>query len=268
MFEQYGKVDLVAIPKNKLTDQPRGFAFVDMASREELDAAVAAIDGTTFGNRQIRASRSVPPEQRENTEKKPIRKERAPRSDDSSKKIYVGNLPFDATADDLTDIFKQYGDVKEVFVPQNGETGTGRGFAFVTMMNEGDIEKSIESTNGMEFQGRNMVVNKPLPPGEKAPIRKNGRTKMYVGNLSFYTVAETLKEIFEEFGEVIDCYLPEDPSTGGSRGFGFVTMARDDAMTAISELDGAEVDGRVIRVNEAKPKGRGLDESNSEGDTE
>lgn len=93
-------------------------------------------------------------------------------------------------------------------------------------------------------------------PGEKAPPRRGGaqRTKLYIGNLSFYTVADTLAELFQEFGTVHDCYLPEDSTTGGSRGFGFVTMDRDDALSAIDELDGCELDGRIIRVNEAQPK--------------
>jgi len=94
-------------------------------------------------------------------------------------------------------------------------------------------------------------------PGEKAPARRSGssnRLKLYIGNLSFYTVVETLSELFQEFGTVHDCYLPEDPATGGSRGFGFVTMEKDDALRAIEELDGCEIDGRIIRVNEAQPK--------------
>ena len=83
----------------------------------------------------------------------------------------------------------------------------------------------------------------------------DNRTKLYVGNLSFYTVAETLAELFEEFGTVHDCYLPEDPTTGSSRGFGFVTMDKENAQAAIDETDGCELDGRIIRVNEALPRG-------------
>jgi RNA recognition motif-containing protein len=52
------------------------------------------------------------------------------------------------------------------------------------------------------------------------------------------------------------CYLPQDPATGGSRGFGFVGMEKDAAVNAINEFDGCKLDGRVIRVNEAQPKTR------------
>lgn len=105
--------------------------------------------------------------------------------------------------------------------------------------------------------------------GVKAPPRKSGRVKLYVGSLSFYTIAETLVDAFSEFGTVHDCYLPEDPSTGARRGFAFVTMDKADALRAISELDGCEIDGRIIQVNEAQAKrsaaGSGtIDESDPE----
>ena len=79
---------------------------------------------------------------------------------------------------------------------------------------------------------------------------------MYLGNLSFYTTTETLVEIFSEFGEVYDCYLPLDPETERPRGFGFITMDKEAGEKAIQELDGMELDDRVIRVNEAQGKRR------------
>lgn len=82
------------------------------------------------------------------------------------------------------------------------------------------------------------------------------RTKLYVGNLSFYTTLDTIEDLFSEYGTVYDCYMPEDRETGGSRGFAFVTMDNEGAATAIDETDGYELDGRIIRVNEAQPKGQ------------
>ena len=77
---------------------------------------------------------------------------------------------------------------------------------------------------------------------------------MFVGNLSFYTTGDTLAEVFEEFGEVFDCYIPQDSVTNNSRGFGFVSMQVDAAKDAIDALDGCELDGRIISVNEARPR--------------
>mmetsp|Transcript_16950 Transcript_16950/g.20695 ORF Transcript_16950/g.20695 Transcript_16950/m.20695 type:complete len:167 (-) Transcript_16950:205-705(-) len=79
--------------------------------------------------------------------------------------------------------------------------------------------------------------------------------KIYIGNLSFDTEEDTLREIFSEFGPLDDLYLPIDQYTGRPRGFAFVTMAPDDASNAIEATDGLELDGRILRVNEAQPKG-------------
>ncbi|EGB08689.1 hypothetical protein AURANDRAFT_9000, partial [Aureococcus anophagefferens] len=80
--------------------------------------------------------------------------------------------------------------------------------------------------------------------------------RLFVGNLSFETDGAALESYFSKWGPVVDCFLPQDRDKGGSRGFGFVTF-RDagDARAAVAEADGAELDGRTVRVNEAEHKG-------------
>jgi RNA recognition motif-containing protein len=79
--------------------------------------------------------------------------------------------------------------------------------------------------------------------------------KMYVGNLAFSTTKETLESLFGAHGAVTDIHLPSDRETGRPRGFAFVTMDSRGAMeSAIKELDGKNVDGRAIKVNEAQPR--------------
>ena len=78
---------------------------------------------------------------------------------------------------------------------------------------------------------------------------------IYVGNLSFRTDDQELSEVFAEFGDVASAKVIIDRETDRSRGFGFVEMDNDDeAKAAIEALDGAEVSGRNLRVNEAKPR--------------
>ena len=80
-------------------------------------------------------------------------------------------------------------------------------------------------------------------------------TKLYVGNLSFQTTEQSLEQAFAQFGEVAEVKLVLDRDTGRSRGFGFVTMANpDDARKAIEQMNGAELDGRALRVNEAEDR--------------
>src|SRR3954469_20956312 len=78
---------------------------------------------------------------------------------------------------------------------------------------------------------------------------------IYVSNLSFNVQDEDLREFFTPYGEVTSAKIINDRETGRSRGFGFVEMADDEASrTAIAELNEATVEGRTIKVMEAKPK--------------
>ena len=81
--------------------------------------------------------------------------------------------------------------------------------------------------------------------------------RIYVGNLPFRTNTEELRDLFAEHGEVQDCVIPVDRDSGRSRGFGFVDMADEEARNAITALDGYDMDGRQLRVNEARPRGSG-----------
>ena len=78
------------------------------------------------------------------------------------------------------------------------------------------------------------------------------RTRLYVGNLSFDAARNTLREAFAEVGAITDVHIVLDRERGRCRGFAFVTMASNElAEAAISRLDGAELDGRALRVKVA-----------------
>ena len=78
--------------------------------------------------------------------------------------------------------------------------------------------------------------------------------KVYVGNLPFKVGNDQLKEMFSQYGEVTEATVISDKYSGRSKGFGFVTFAKDsDADKAVSEMDGKEIEGRALKVNEARP---------------
>jgi RNA recognition motif-containing protein len=82
--------------------------------------------------------------------------------------------------------------------------------------------------------------------------------KLYVGNLSFSTTEETLQAEFGAHGQVEEVAVITDRDTGRPRGFAFVSMSNDnEAHAAIEALNGADIDGRTITVNEARPKSNG-----------
>ncbi len=81
--------------------------------------------------------------------------------------------------------------------------------------------------------------------------------KLFVGGVSWGTTDDGLREAFERFGEVTEAKIITDRETGRSRGFGFVTYVNDeDADNAVKEMDGASLDGREIKVNEARERER------------
>ena|SRR5688572_25804852 len=79
--------------------------------------------------------------------------------------------------------------------------------------------------------------------------------KLYVGNLTYNVTSSSLEEMFTPFGSVRSAQVIQDRDTGRSKGFGFVEMSDDNAAReAIAGLNGKEVDGRALTVNEAKPR--------------
>jgi RNA recognition motif-containing protein len=75
-----------------------------------------------------------------------------------AKRIYVGNLPFSATEDEVRRLFSQHGEVIDVSLPQDRDTGRPRGFGFVEM-NDADADKAVQALDGKDFGGRSLRVN-------------------------------------------------------------------------------------------------------------
>ncbi|MBK8912722.1 MAG: RNA-binding protein [Chlorobi bacterium] len=82
-------------------------------------------------------------------------------------KLYVGNLPYKTTGDDLNDLFSQVGEVLSASVLEDRETGRSRGFGFVEMESREAGNEAIERFNNADYQGRNLVVNEAKPREER-----------------------------------------------------------------------------------------------------
>jgi cold-inducible RNA-binding protein len=82
-------------------------------------------------------------------------------------KLYVGNLSFETTENDLQDLFSQYGAVTDVALMSDRATGRSRGFAFVTMGSSAEGEAAIAAVNGKQVGGRNLTVNEARPREEQ-----------------------------------------------------------------------------------------------------
>ncbi len=88
--------------------------------------------------------------------------------------IYVGNLSYDVTQEDVSAIFAEYGTVKRVQLPTDRETGRMRGFGFVEMSSDAEEAAAIEALDGAEWMGRDLKVNKAKPREERPSNRGGG----------------------------------------------------------------------------------------------
>src|SRR3977135_2189463 len=92
-----------------------------------------------------------------------------------AKNIYVGNLAWAVTADDLLELFGQHGKVARAQVITDRETGRSRGFGFVEMENDAEAQKAIDAVNGADFKGRPLTVNEARPREERTGGAGGGR---------------------------------------------------------------------------------------------
>lgn len=90
-------------------------------------------------------------------------------------KMYVGNLPFSSSEDDLRGLFSEFGTVTDIHVPTDRDSGRPRGFAFVTMGSKDEMISAIKGLDGEDFQGRSLKVNEAQPREERGGGGGGGR---------------------------------------------------------------------------------------------
>ncbi|KAF8101837.1 hypothetical protein N665_0201s0150 [Sinapis alba] len=192
-------------------------------------------------------------------------------------KLFVGNLPFNVDSAQLAQLFESAGNVEMVEVIYDKVTGRSRGFGFVTMSSVSEVEAAAQQFNGYELDGRQLRVNAgPPPPKREDSFSRGPRSsfggsgygggggagagagsgnRVYVGNLSWGVDDMALESLFGEQGKVVEARVIYDRDSGRSKGFGFVTYnSAQEVQNAIQTLDGADLDGRQIRVSEAEAR--------------
>ncbi|XP_022061943.1 RNA-binding protein 14a isoform X2 [Acanthochromis polyacanthus] len=152
-------------------------------------------------------------------------------------KLFVGNLPLDATHDELNKLFAPYGEINTCSLL--------RQYAFVTLKGEGAADRAIRHLDGKEYRGRPLVV-------EESRARPPNSTKVFVGNLSATCSADDLHGLFSTFGRVLDCDKVK-ARLCSNVGYAFVHMERkEDALVAIEALNGTMFKGRQLAVELSK----------------
>ncbi|CAH8391912.1 unnamed protein product [Eruca vesicaria subsp. sativa] len=191
-------------------------------------------------------------------------------------KLFVGNLPFNVDSAQLAQLFEAAGNVEMVEVIYDKVTGRSRGFGFVTMSSVSEAEAAAQQFNGYELDGRALRVNAGPPPpkredsfsrGPRSSFGSSGSgyggggggagsgNRVYVGNLSWGVDDMALESLFAEQGNVVEARVIYDRDSGRSKGFGFVSYnSAQEVQNAIRNLNGADLDGRQIRVSEAEAR--------------
>jgi cold-inducible RNA-binding protein len=90
------------------------------------------------------------------------------------KNLFVGNLPFNTSEEALRELFASFGEVQQVKLMTDRDTGKPRGFGFVEMVQDDDAEKAVAALNGKPFQGRTLTVNEARPKPERGGFRSGG----------------------------------------------------------------------------------------------
>ncbi|GJR17058.1 28 kDa ribonucleoprotein, chloroplastic-like protein [Tanacetum coccineum] len=153
LFQQAGVVEISEVIYNRETDQSRGFGFVTMSTVEEAEKAVEMLNRHEIGGRYLTVNKAAPRGSR------PERTERTPQMTGPSYRVYVGNLPWDVDDVRLEQLFSEHGKVVNARVVYDRESGRSRGFGFVTMSSESEVNDAIENLDGQDVKDVKSVLN-------------------------------------------------------------------------------------------------------------
>ena len=184
VWEEYGNVLKVYLPNNPNTNQILSLALIEMSSVTAADASVEALDGAEWLGREIKvrkakfddliyrgsqndldnsdAELSDTSNNEGNSSEKPQSNLNS-QDKESATSLYIGNLDYSISREDIREVFADYGTVKRVHLPLDRETKRPRGFAFVEMSANEEVDAAVEALDGAEWIGREIRVNIAKP---------------------------------------------------------------------------------------------------------
>jgi len=177
--------------------------------------------------------------------------------------VIVMNLPYKAGIEDIKDFFNDCGNIERVNILK-GPDGRPKGIAFVRFSEESSIQTAI-GKNGSDYDGRTLKVEKATPreqrpgggnnrgPQSGGPQGDPNSTSVFVGNLSYTTSEDDLRQLFESCGEIKEVRIARDQD-GKARGFAHIDFESSDAVGEAIQKAGAELGGRSIRVDYSSGK--------------
>ncbi|CRL24752.1 Nucleotide-binding, alpha-beta plait [Penicillium camemberti] len=167
--------------------------------------------------------------------------------------VYVGNLFFDVTAEDLRKQFEKFGAVENVMIVHDAR-GLSKGFGYVTFTSVEEATEAITQQHGSVFEGRNLVVQFSNTIYRSMADTKPSQT-LYIGNVPYELTDQDLQDLFDGIPGVTDVRIPVDRRTGLPRGFGHIDFADQHSATNAKEVLSRKAPyGRKLVVSFAKRK--------------
>ncbi|KAL7262367.1 hypothetical protein ACSBR1_000697 [Camellia fascicularis] len=200
--------------------------------------------------------------------------------DSDQNKLFVGGISRETTEDTLTDHFGRYGAIVGSVIARDRNTGSARGFGFVSFSDSSAVDKALQDSH--TILERTVEVKKAIPRSEQHQnqqqnkgLSRNGRSnsrssdqfrtkKIFVGGLAASLTEEEFKNYFEKFGRITDVVVMHDNVTSRPRGFGFITFDSEDAAEDVMKKSFHELSGKLVEVKRAVPK-EGNNNSNNNG---
>lgn len=246
-FSAFGAVQEALVMREQ-NGRSRGFGFVtyeDSASVEKVLNQTLQLDG-----RKLDIKLAV------SKDEMAINQQNNPKS---TKKMYVAGLDYSTDDDAFFTYFTRFGEVAKAEVVRDKHSGKSRGFGFITFTNESSVEEALaeQAQTPLQLGSRPLEIKAAVPRGSSALIKGRDERggpdirskKIYVAGLLATTTEDTLREHFNGFGKVSDCYIQRNRATGESRMFAFVQYNSEEEVREVLKhehtVDGNKLDCKV-----------------------
>lgn len=252
-FSMFGNILSCKVATNAKRES-LGYGFVHYESDESAKNAIERVNGMVIAGETV----TVTPFK--------SRKERGGPDKSKFTNIYVKNLPEDYSKEQVDALFTAFGPITSSMIAIN--EGKSRGFGFVNMATAEAAAAAVDGLNGKEVGGKVLVVTRAQKKEEREKElrdqferlkqerqKKYAGVNLYVKNLSDNIDDDRLREEFAKYGDITSAKVMTEPSSGKSRGFGFVCFATpDEATKAVSETNGKMVENKPLYVALAQRK--------------
>lgn len=245
-FQSYGVIEDAVVMRYSDTGNSKGFGFVTFSRVEEADRCIAENPHFLDG-KSIECTRAMP---RGTDVETPIQQTN---SEKQKRKLFIGNVSYDTTTEDLESYFEKYGEIDDCVVMKN-PNGTSRGFGFVTYSLVEELDE-CQRNRPHVINGRTLDCKRAnAKDGERD--NENSVDRLFVGGLFGLNVTdEDLKEYFLKYGNIVSVDFEKFKQNDKERNFAFVQFEDYDAVDKAVFVNDHSINGRKVHVAKAQPKG-------------